>query len=284
MYSNLVKGRYTVVPAEDSIRVIDSNERMRRRLEEIALTMPQGDGEGFVAGLAAEYVEVLPEDGEYSEEGVAPAALSSADAETIIANANAEAQNIIENAKAEAEQILAAARIRGENEKTQILAQAREQGYHEGALRAQEQAELIEREYREQVAALEASFQQQIDVLEPQFVDTITDIYEHIFHVELDSYREILTHLITGTIRKLEGGRDFLVHVSKEDYPYVSMQKKQMLSQLGANCNVDVVEDMTLDKNQCMIETENGIYDCGLGTQMAELKRKLMLLAWSKEN
>ena len=40
------------------------------------------------------------------------------------------------------------------------------------------------------------------------------------------------------------------------------MQKKQFLAGVAANCNVDVVEDATLDKNECMIETESGIYDC----------------------
>ena len=113
----------------------------------------------------------------------------------------------------------------------------------------------------------------------------ITDIYQHIFHVELKSYREILAHLISSTLRKIDGGHDFMVHVSKEDYPYVNMQKKQIMAgAVSANCNVEVVEDLTLAKNECLIEAESGIFDCGLGTQLSELKQKLMLLSWSKED
>ena len=52
---------------------------------------------------------------------------------------------------------------------------------------------------------------------------------------------------------------------------------------VSANSNVEIIEDMTLAKNECMIETDSGIYDCGLGTQLEELRKKLMLLAWQKE-
>ena len=131
---------------------------------------------------------------------------------------------------------------------------------------------------------MEDQYQQKLEELEPQMVDTITQVYEHIFHVDLQSNRDILTYLISNTLRKIDGERDFIIHVSKEDYPYVNMQKKQMLAgAVSANSNVEIIEDMTLAKNECMIETDSGIYDCGLGTQLEELRKKLMLLAWQKE-
>ena len=142
----------------------------------------------------------------------------------------------------------------------------------------------MEQEYLERARTLEEAYQQQVDILEPKFVDTITAVYEHVFHVELSSFRDILTYLITTVMHNLEGSRSFVIHVSKDDYAYVSMQKKQMLSGVvSENMSVDIVEDLTLGRNDCMIETENGIFDCGLGTQLSELKKRLMLLTWSGE-
>ena len=46
---------------------------------------------------------------------------------------------------------------------------------------------------------------------------------------------------------------------------------------------MEVIEDISLRKNECLIETEGGIFDCGLGTQLAELSRKLRLLSYEKE-
>ena len=60
------------------------------------------------------------------------------------------------------------------------------------------------------------------------------------------------------------------------------MQKKQLeAAAAGANTSVEVVQDTTLSEGECMIETDGGIFDCGLGTQLAELKKQLLLLAYS---
>ena len=45
---------------------------------------------------------------------------------------------------------------------------------------------------------------------------------------------------------------------------------------------LEVVEDITLSKNQALIETDGGIYDCSLGTQLDELGKKLRLLSYEK--
>ena len=138
--------------------------------------------------------------------------------------------------------------------------------------------------FKRMLEILEEEYEQQIEMLEPNLVEAITGIYEHIFHVELSSYREILMGLISDVLHKLDGSRSFIIHVSKDDYAYVNMQKKQMLTgAVSESVSVDVVEDATVGRNECMIETENGIFDCGLGTQLSELKKRLRLLAWSRE-
>ena len=203
----------------------------------------------------------------------------------ILAQARAEADSMLAGARAEAERIRSEAKAQAEAEKVQAINQARQQGYNEGLVKAQAHEGAMEQEYLERARTLEEAYQQQVDILEPKFVDTITAVYEHVFHVELSSFRDILTYLITTVMHNLEGSRSFVIHVSKDDYAYVSMQKKQMLSGVvSENMSVDVVEDLTLGRNDCMIETENGIFDCGLGTQLSELKKRLMLLAWSGED
>ena len=88
-------------------------------------------------------------------------------------------------------------------------------------------------------------------------------------------------HLIASTMHKIEGNSNYLIHVSKEDYPYVNMKKNEILaSALSANASVDLVEDITLGANDCIIETDGGIFDCGLGTQLEELTQKLRLLSY----
>ncbi len=281
MAGNLVKHMFTSLPQDEEKRLIDSNELVRKRLEKLAQEDRKSVSDksgGFVSGLAAEVLEVPEDSG-------GTVIKAQDEAKEILEQARAEAEGILAQAREEAGRICDEAKARTEAERLQAVNDGRQQGYNEGMVKAQAHEGAMEQEYAARTRELEEAYEQQIEVLEPQFVDTITAIYQHIFHVELSSYREILTSLISDTLHKLEGNRSFIIHVSKEDYAYVNMQKKQMLAgAVSESASVDVVEDLTLDKNQCMIETENGIFDCGLGTQLTELRERLMLLAWSKEN
>ena len=55
----------------------------------------------------------------------------------------------------------------------------------------------------------------------------------------------------------------------------MSMQKKQLVAGLAISSAVDIIEDLTLAKGECFIEADGGIFDCGLGTQLKELRKKL---------
>lgn len=289
MYSNLVKWNYTN-PAQEEKRVIDSNELVAKRIEEYVArnqqAQSQGQPQGFTEGLIADAVdmEALFEDngepGEYGSNVIK----ANVDVEAFQAQLQQEADMLLEEARAEAERIINEANALAMAERNRVLSEAKSQGYAEGMDKAKRENEHLQRELQEKAKQLEAEYQEYFNELEPQFIDTIAGIYEHIFHVELESYRDILVYLISATMRKAENNRDFMIHVSAEDYPYVSMQKKQLATGLAsANTTIEIVEDITLSKNECLIETEGGIFDCSLGTQLAELGQKIRLLSYERE-
>lgn len=269
-------------------RVIDSNDLITKRIEELAEKMRLPENQGFEPGLRAESVDtLLQEDNDNGEETAKSSVIKAdtgAEAGGALAKAREEAELVVNKAKEEAEALKKEALVQAEKEKNAVLEQARAQGYEEGQNKAGAENARLEQEWKNKSRDLEASYQKKLDELEPQFIDTITGIYEHIFHVDLQGYREVLVYLISATMRKIEDNRNFIIHVSKEDYPYVSMEKKQLLSGMSAaNSDVEIVEDLTLSKNQCLIETEGGIFDCGVGTQLTELGQKLKLLSYDKQ-
>lgn len=269
---NLLKFGY--VNQNSDKRVIDTNELASRRIEELAEKMrrPENDGfledgetdpEEFDSGEAAETIRTLLED-------------AQADADRLIAQARAQAESDAQQLRSQMHEALV-------KEHDDAIREAREQGYREGMEKAEAEAAKLREELTQKEQSLETEYQGILDEIEPRLIDTITGIYEHVFHVELRSYREVLIYLISTTMRKIEGNRNFLVHVSKEDYPFVSMQKKQIAASAAApNSSVEIVEDLTLGKNECQIETEGGVFDCGLGTQLTELRQRLKLLSYDK--
>jgi len=300
--SNVVKG-YSIVGmgtrGEDK-RIIDTNTLAAKKLEVLASVLSQANsGEttaprqgGFIAGLAAEDVtDMLTADAESTDELLDGQEMAEAEpepepvltAEDILREANYKAGAIVEDAKAQAQEILTNAKAEADRMRQEAKDVGYDEGFQSGNAKAEALLDVKQSELEERGAVLEREYAELFENVEMQLVDTITGIYEHVFKTELSSYRDILIHLIGSTMRAIEGGRDFVIHVSKEDYPYVSMQKKSILEGCAtANISVEIIEDSTLNKNDCMIETESGIFDCGLSTQLHELRQRLQLLSYQK--
>ncbi len=284
MSSNLLKRNYMNLQ-QDDVRLIAVNELMAKRLAAIGLSAQKKSPDGFVSGLPAEQIGdgEAPEYAETNGSFQSNIIKSNIDMEAACEEARNEAEMILAEAREQAERITQEAKVLAEQEKIKVFEQAKMQGYADGQEQARKENAKAQAKLQEKERQLEAEYQQLLEELEPKFVDAITGIYEHIFHIELRSYREVLSYLISTTMRKIEGNREFMIHVSKEDYPYISMQKKQLAAGAAAsNSSVEIIEDMTLSKNECFIETEGGIFDCGVGTQLTELRQKLKLLSYEK--
>ncbi|HKM35818.1 MAG TPA: FliH/SctL family protein [Lachnospiraceae bacterium] len=288
MSSNLFKRGATYIKNEE-VRVIDTNallaEKISRMTGNRIVPMPPQD-DGFAQGLSAEVLNVIPgeggintADGEHNRE----LRVASIESEQEPIDLGPTPEELREQAIAEINQMKEDAALSLEKERQKTLEAAENQGYREGLSQAMQEAVKAKKDLELVRKELEKQYEKQIEDLEPRMVETLTDIYEHIFNVELSGYRDLIVYLISGAMRKTEGGRDIIVHVSKEDYPYVSMQKKQITAGVTAlNTNVEMIEDITLSKNQALIETGGGIFDCSLGTQLSELNQKIRLLSYEK--
>ena len=292
MSRNLYKSSWVVVSNDDKC-LIDSNSRIERRIEEIeiarrakAIALSGGGEDGdseFVSGLGGEAIDALLSDGESGEGGIIKAAPQEEgpDLEEI----RAQAQEMIDGAQAEIDDMWKAAQGEIEARRIQAVEEGKKQGYNDGYGKGLAEVDDMKRALMEEKRQLEAEFDRVMDELEPRFVDTITAIYEHIFGVELADNRDILVHLIDATLRRVESSRTFIVHVSAEDYPYVNMQKQALADGATAGKGtVEIIEDIALGQGACLIETDGGIFDCGVDTQLQELTNKLRVLSFEKSN
>lgn len=288
---NLYKAGWVRVTDEEKC-VIDSNAIVAERIEEWenlrranASALPsfdeeEGEGdEAFTSGIAGEEIDALFDDGE----GASGVIKASEHAGPSLEEIEAEAESMLEEARAEAERILEDARSQGVTLRADAVEEGTRQGYEEGYQKGMAEADGLKQELAERRRELEAEYDALLENLEPRFIETITDIYSHIFGVDLMDNRDILVHLIDSTLRKVESSRTFIVHVSADDYPHVNMQKQALVEGAAAGRGlIEIIEDIALSKGDCLIETDGGIFDCGIGTQLEELTKKLQVLSYEK--
>ena len=284
MSSNLLKSYYVSRDMEGA-RVINSNEIVEQKLERIRMVLPQVDLDEFQAVDFVEGSRLLdPLDAltsEFEEGGLSDNVIKAQPApEPVYEGPTPE--ELVAAAREEIEAMRAQAMQELQDEQQRVLQSARDEGYAAGRAQGMQECEALKADVERERMQLHALYEQQIDALEPQFVDALTGIYEKVFEVGLDNQREIVVTLLRNTMKKMDGCKNFLVHVSTADYSYVKEHKDELLSESSQEGTViDIIEDSLLRENECTIETVGGIYDCGLGTQLSGLRKRLTLLSYN---
>lgn len=284
MSSNLYKAGWVVVQ-QDEKRIIDNNSRLEEKLNAVlqsAAPTYEEDAyaaeESFSDGLFAEQLDALVD-----EEGAgAVIKREAAKEKEALLQEIEEAKTELEALRAQADNMIADAKKEIGTMQRKAYEEAKSQGYQEGERLGSEKAEAARVEYQQKKKQLEQEYQRKCDELEPDFVDALTGIYEHIFKVDLSRYKGIVVNLLENVLQKTEGNRNFMIHVSKADYENVMASRERLKAEAGGGTFLEIIEDITLKKTQCYIETESGIFDCGLDTQLNELGRKLKLLSYEK--
>ena len=273
---NLIKANQFVLKEKDPV-VVDTNELVAKKLATVFPAFKESVPVGFQSGLNAPEIDPLFVDmgmDEYADaEGMVEPeepVYTGPSPEELIAEAQAE----IDEMRKEAEKNISFLKKRS-------MEEGRQAGYEEGKKQAMAELDAAKKELEMQAMAMEQEYQKLIDELEPKFIQTLTGIYEEIFHVDLKGYKGILMHAIGNTIRQIEGSKDFLIHVNRNDYEVLLEQKEVLLKGLPTQgVSIELVSDATLHENECVIEANSGIYDCSLGVQLEELTRKLRLLSY----
>ena len=311
MSKNLVKS-YFATKESSTPRVIDGNITVEQSLERIKYIFPEGvptvpeetvdiedveteTEQPVFSELDAEMVRGLVDDVEPAEETedeaerpnvikAAPVKEPSKSEADVRAEVEELKHRLVEEAIADIAVMKNQAAEEVARDKAIALEAAKSQGYEEGRNTGYMELEEERKALAEDRKKHEEEYAELLFELEPKFVRYITNIYEKVFQVDLSEEKNIVVNLLRNAMQKVEGSKNYIVHVSKEDYKFVYERKKELAdAAMAEDVIIDVVEDLTMKSGDALIETANGIFDCGVETQLTAIKKKLMLLAYNGE-
>ena len=271
--SNLLK-QYYVVNLQNEKRVINSDERycmdnnMQAPEQDFASVNQEvvpGSEEildGFLAGLDAESVSVEPQ----------------VNVDEILEEARMEADAIIAQAKAEALKITSDA----EREANLVFEQQKAAGYNTGVANLQAEMERqraeLQMEYEEKENALQSDYMTRLDTMETDIVDALITVFNKVFAIQFDDKREILLHLIKTTLLNVDAGKDLRIRVAGENHQFVESRIGDIKEKIGNDVNIEIVNDMTLQAGDCLIETAYGVFNCGIDMELTSLLKDIKSL------
>lgn len=275
--SNLLK-RSSVINKDE--RVIDYNDLIKKKIQTIMESKHnEMDADGFINGLHADVVEKLISDDDTADALTEDAAMGEQQAAASLENTNAEAERIIEEARLQAEQIIADANKNADA----AFEEAKQNGYYEGNEKAQEEMNIkqaqLEAEFDNKRKELEQEYNNLKESIEPELVEVITDVFRKVTGVVAEDNQEIILHLINDVMHNADGSRDYVIKVSPDDYKFLVNNQGKIYCAMSREVNIDIVEDATLERNQCMIETNTGIFNCSLDIELNNLIKNIKLLS-----
>lgn len=281
--SNLLKSRNVISSTE---RVIDYNELIKNKIETILKESQNENASGFVTGLTADFVEAVTD--EEADEDSMTDAVQSDGQEDLSSNlikrsnlemATAQAQTVLDEAKEEAEQIIAQANSQAE--------QIRQDAYDKGKMQAivdmeseyDQKKNQLETEFSAKMQDLENDYAKRKQEMEPELAETILSVIKKSLNVISEDNEEIILNLINGVMQNAEVSHEFLIKVSPDDYSFVMNNQGKIYCSMTKDVQIEVIEDSSMKKNQCIIESDTGVYDCSLDIQLESLTKEIKLLS-----
>jgi flagellar assembly protein FliH len=200
---------------------------------------------------------------------------------------NNQAQKIRQAAEDEAQRLLAeakekAAKMQAEVERTVGQAEkeayskghaaGHEAGYEEGKAEAKR---LIERLH----VIISKAIDKRNEILaetETQVINLVLLIVKKVIKVISENQKNVVINNVVQALRKLKSRGDVVIRVNLSDLELTTEHVKDFMGMVEQVKSITVLEDSTVDRGGCVIETDFGQIDARISSQLHEIEEKII--------
>jgi flagellar assembly protein FliH len=225
--------------------------------------------------IAAAQAEVDSIRTKAKEDAASESGALKADAERVLSEAQEKAVSITGAAQAKADALVKDAQAKQKELKnaaqTEGFAEGRRTGFEEGK---QEADRLVERLH----VILEKVFDQRETILagtEQQVVDLVLLMVRKVVKAISESQEEVVKENVLEALRRVKSRCDVTVRVNMADAKLTTEHTKEFIQAAENVQNLTVLEDTSIDRGGCVVETDFGDIDARISSQLAELEKKI---------
>ncbi len=203
----------------------------------------------------------------------------SAQSEEILTEARDEAQSIIADANAQAEEIVNAAQLNADAMRNLARQDGEKEGYNEGTQRAALELQESQRNMQAKLDEMQTEYMDKQMSMAREIVEMCLPVFEHVFAAELAGRKDVIYHLLDHCIMKIERTGQMQIKVSDANADFIKSKKDEIQEKVGTEVGLDIIADPLLNDSQCIIETDGGIFDCSIDTELDNLIREIRALS-----
>ncbi|MCI5695769.1 MAG: flagellar assembly protein FliH [Treponema sp.] len=197
-------------------------------------------------------------------------------AQVIKTQAETEISKIKAEAQAEAERIIAEAQAERDKIINESKKQGYDTGYEAGYQDGQKEAErLVERMH----SILDNVMKRREEILsetEYQIVELVVLMARKVVKIISENQKTVIMNNVLQALKKVKGRGDVTIRVNLADAKLTTEHIQDFIDRVEAVKGITVVEDTTVEKGGCIVETDFGAIDARISSQLTELEQKIM--------
>ena len=148
----------------------------------------------------------------------------------------------------------------------------REEGFNSGDA---EVKRLIDRIH----TVLNKSIEKRIEIIdeaESQLIDLVLQISRKVIKVVSENQKNVVINNVVQALRKMKSRGDVAIKVNLADLEITTEHTKDFLRMVENVKSITVLEDSSVDKGGCIIETDFGQIDARISSQLKEIEEKIL--------
>ena len=197
-------------------------------------------------------------------------------AAVIKADAENEASNIIARAKNEAAQIIADAEAERDRLRNEAQTSGFEQGHKEGYEKGVAEVDrLVDRMHR----ILEAVMQRREEILadtESQIVELVILMARKVIKILSENQKNVVMANTLAALKKVKTRGEVTLRVNLEEVKLTSEHAQEFIQHVENVKGITVLEDSSVERGGCIVETDFGSIDARISSQLQELENKIL--------
>ena len=204
-------------------------------------------------------------------------------AQIIKADAEKEAEAVLQKARDDAQDIISKAHVEEENIKKDAynkgLAEGKNDGYNSGR---EEIAHLVGRVHK----IIESVMNRREEILrdtEQQIVDLVLLMTRKVVKVISENQKDVVLQNTLAALKKVKTRSNVTLRVNVDDLGLTTEHISEFVKLVENIEGITVVEDSSIDKGGCIVETDFGAVDARIASQLTELENKILELSPERE-
>lgn len=197
-------------------------------------------------------------------------------AAVIKADAQTEANSIIEKAKQQAAQIIADAQKEQERLYSEAQKDGFEHGHEEGYAQGKDEGNrLVDRMHK----ILEAVMLRREEILqetESQIVELVILMARKVVKILSENQKNVVMANTLAALKKVKSRGNVILRVNLEDVKLTTSHISEFIQHVENVNGITVIEDSSVERGGCIVETDFGAIDARISSQLQELENKIL--------